>query len=100
MSYREDNHSPINQAVKALEERIASRKSESSNSSNSHSVPMEYIHALLKAVEQPLKMVSKKLKNEAKKNPWSLLGKVAAGSFVLGLIIGHHGLLRKKGKNE
>lgn len=100
MSYREDSHSSINQAVKALEERIASHKLESSNSSSSHPAPMEYVQMVLKGVEQPLRMVSEKLKDEAQKKPWSLLGKVAIGSFILGFIIGHHGPFRKNGKNE
>ena len=100
MSYRVDSHSPINQAVKDLEERIASHKSESLNSSSSHPDPMEYFKMVFKGVEQPLRKVSKKLKDEAKKNPWSLLGKAAMGSLILGLIIGHHGSIRKKDKNE
>jgi hypothetical protein len=45
-------------------------------------------------------MVSEKLKDEAQKNPWSLLGKVAIGSFIVGLIFGHRGPFRKNGKNE
>ena len=55
---------------------------------------------VLKGAEQPLRMVIEKLKEEAKKNPWSLLGKVAMGSFLSGLILGHHGPFRKKGENE
>lgn len=100
MSYREDSHSPINQVVKDLEKRIASHKLESSDSSPSHSDPMEYIKMGLKGVEKTLGMVSDKLKDEAKKKPWSLIGKVAIGGFVAGFIIGHQALSRKKGSNE
>ncbi|MDO8580916.1 MAG: hypothetical protein Q7S13_05495, partial [Candidatus Omnitrophota bacterium] len=58
----------------------------SSHPGGSLSTLLLQIQSVFKESEEALKLVSEKMRQEIKQNPWASLGKVAMGSFGFGLI--------------
>ena len=103
MTYSEDKDSAIDSVIQSLErvhqlkkKEFKNRKAYQNSFAGSHffpqsldplSAPILQIQSVLKISEEVLKFVSEKMQQEIKQNPWALLGKVAMGSFVVGLIM-------------
>lgn len=58
------------------------------------------IYKTLQAEEKKLKQVASQWDRKVHKNPWVVIGGVALGSFVMGMIMSRKGGLRRDRKDE
>jgi len=92
--------SAINRALNRLEDVHRSKKEKSQNAKQaanatsalfgSAALPLKQMESIFKASQKSFRVVVDQFDSKLKKDPWSMLGKVAIGCFVLGVVIGHH----------
>ncbi len=109
MINRENKNSAINRALNRLEDAHEIKKEESKVAKsaaavpekilNSFALPLMQVENILKASQKTFRVVTQGLESRFKRDPWALLGKVAVGCFVLGIIMGYRSQPSKpKGK--
>ena len=82
--YSEDKNLTIDQAIRSLE--------------RAHQLKRDSVQSVLKESGGILKFGSERIQQEIQQDPWVLLGKVAMGSFGLGLMAARRLTSRKKVK--
>ena len=99
MFYRENENSSINQVLRSLEQTYNANKQQASLEPPVFGIRPEYIQAAMQFSSESIGKISQYVREEAQKNPWTLLGKVALGSFAVGMMLRKRNQ-RKRGKNE